>query len=118
MVSSSEIPDHEPKTFERIIVATVADTRVWSMYNSGAMAKKWPWFNGMEVLEWNGSQNGMNGMKEWNGGLNKQEWMFGIDDPGIWLVYLLAFACVIFAIWFVRGTEIVRDAHDSINSKL
>ena len=22
--------------------------------------------------------------------------MFGIDDPGIWLAYLLAFACVIF----------------------
>lgn len=24
--------------------------------------------------------------------------MFGIDDPGIYLAYLLAFACVIFAV--------------------
>ena len=25
--------------------------------------------------------------------------MFGISDPGIWLAYLLAFACLLF-IWF------------------
>lgn len=42
--------------------------------------------------------------------------MFGIDDPGIWLAYLLAFACVIFAIWFgVRNWN--KDENDSINSK-
>ena len=26
--------------------------------------------------------------------------MFGIEDPGIWLAYLLAFACLIFSLWF------------------
>ena len=26
--------------------------------------------------------------------------MFGINDPGIWLAYLLAFACLLFSIWF------------------
>ncbi len=26
--------------------------------------------------------------------------MFGISDPGIWLVYLLTVACVVFSIWF------------------
>lgn len=26
--------------------------------------------------------------------------MFGIDDPGIWLAYLLAFACLLYSIWF------------------
>ena len=26
--------------------------------------------------------------------------MFGISDPGIWLAYLLAFACLLFSIWF------------------
>ena len=26
--------------------------------------------------------------------------MFGIEDPGIWMAYLLAFACLIFAIVF------------------
>lgn len=26
--------------------------------------------------------------------------MFGINDPGIWLAYLLAFICLIFYIWF------------------
>ena len=25
---------------------------------------------------------------------------FGIEDPGIWLAYLLAFACLIFSLWF------------------
>ncbi|WP_363318657.1 symporter small accessory protein [Massilibacteroides sp.] len=24
--------------------------------------------------------------------------MFGIDDPGIWLAYLLAFACLVFSV--------------------
>ncbi len=26
--------------------------------------------------------------------------MFGIDDPGIWLAYVLAAGCVVFAIWY------------------
>lgn len=26
--------------------------------------------------------------------------MFGIEDPGIWMAYLLAFACLIFALWY------------------
>ena len=26
--------------------------------------------------------------------------MLGIPDPGIWLVYLLSIACVIFAAWY------------------
>ena len=30
--------------------------------------------------------------------------MFGISDPGIWLAYLLAFACLLFSIWFAITT--------------
>lgn len=26
--------------------------------------------------------------------------MFGIDDPGIWLAYMLALACLIYSVWF------------------
>ena len=26
--------------------------------------------------------------------------MLGIQDPGIWMVYLLAFLCLIFSVWF------------------
>lgn len=26
--------------------------------------------------------------------------MFGIDDPGIWLAYLLGILCLIFSVWF------------------
>jgi TRAP-type C4-dicarboxylate transport system permease small subunit len=26
--------------------------------------------------------------------------MFGIEDPGIWIAYLLAFICLAFAIWY------------------
>lgn len=26
--------------------------------------------------------------------------MFGINDPGIWLAYLLAFACLLYSVWF------------------
>lgn len=26
--------------------------------------------------------------------------MFGINDPGIWMAYILAFICVVFAFWF------------------
>ena len=26
--------------------------------------------------------------------------MFGIDDPGIWIVYLLLASCLTFSIWY------------------
>jgi len=26
--------------------------------------------------------------------------MFGIDDPGIWIAYLLGFICLVFSIWY------------------
>jgi hypothetical protein len=26
--------------------------------------------------------------------------MFGIDDPGIWLAYLLALLCLAFSLWY------------------
>jgi hypothetical protein len=26
--------------------------------------------------------------------------MFGINDPGIWMAYLIAVGCVIFAAWY------------------
>jgi hypothetical protein len=26
--------------------------------------------------------------------------MLGIEDPGIWIAYLLAFACLAFSIWY------------------
>ena len=26
--------------------------------------------------------------------------MFGIDDPGIWIAYLLIVLCLIFSIWY------------------
>jgi hypothetical protein len=26
--------------------------------------------------------------------------MFGIEDPGIWIAYLLGFLCVAFAVWY------------------
>lgn len=26
--------------------------------------------------------------------------MFGIEDPGIYLAYLLAIGCVVFSVWF------------------
>ena len=26
--------------------------------------------------------------------------MFGIDDPGIWIAYLMAFLCLAFSIWY------------------
>lgn len=39
--------------------------------------------------------------------------MFGINDPGIWLAYLLAFACLIFSV--VYG--IIYWNKDSKNEK-
>lgn len=26
--------------------------------------------------------------------------MFGIDDPGIWVAYLMAFLCLAFSVWY------------------
>ncbi len=26
--------------------------------------------------------------------------MFGIEDPGIWIVYLMSILCVAFSIWY------------------
>jgi hypothetical protein len=26
--------------------------------------------------------------------------MFGIEDPGIWLAYLLALLCLVFSLWY------------------
>ncbi|MDH6344055.1 hypothetical protein M2480_002814 [Parabacteroides sp. PFB2-12] len=26
--------------------------------------------------------------------------MFGINDPGIWIAYLMAIGCVVFSVWF------------------
>ena len=26
--------------------------------------------------------------------------MFGIDDPGIWIVYLMIILCLIFSVWY------------------
>jgi len=26
--------------------------------------------------------------------------MFGIKDPGIWIAYVLAFACLFFSLWY------------------
>ena len=42
--------------------------------------------------------------------------MFGINDPGIWLAYLLAFACLLYAIWFGITTW-NKDDDDSTNPK-
>ncbi|MGI5914768.1 MAG: symporter small accessory protein [Bacteroidales bacterium] len=39
--------------------------------------------------------------------------MFGIDDPGIWIAYLLIAACVVFAIIFSIKTWNQEDISDS-----
>jgi hypothetical protein len=26
--------------------------------------------------------------------------MFGIDDPGIWIAYLMGIGCIVFAAWY------------------
>jgi TRAP-type C4-dicarboxylate transport system permease small subunit len=38
--------------------------------------------------------------------------MLGIPDPGIWLAYLLAALCVIFAIWFSAKYWNEEDKND------
>lgn len=40
--------------------------------------------------------------------------MFGINDPGIWLAYLLALFCLFFSIWF-GITHWNKDDKDSTN---
>lgn len=40
--------------------------------------------------------------------------MFGINDPGIWLAYLLAFICLLYSIWF-GITHWNKDEKDSTN---
>lgn len=42
--------------------------------------------------------------------------MFGIHDPGIWLAYVLAFACAIYSIWF-GITQWNRDDKEETNNK-
>jgi hypothetical protein len=39
--------------------------------------------------------------------------MFGIHDPGIWIAYLLAFGCMVFAVWFGIATWNKED--DPVN---
>lgn len=41
--------------------------------------------------------------------------MFGINDPGIWLAYLLAIACLLFSIWF--GITTWNKDDEDTNSK-
>ena len=43
--------------------------------------------------------------------------MFGINDPGICMAYLLAFACMIFAIWFGITRWNKDDSDDNNNPK-
>jgi hypothetical protein len=44
--------------------------------------------------------------------------MFGIDDPGIWSAYLLAFLCVAFSVWFgIRNWNKDGDGDDDTNPK-
>ena len=26
--------------------------------------------------------------------------MFGIEDPGIWIAYLMSFLCIVFSVWY------------------
>lgn len=42
--------------------------------------------------------------------------MFGIDDPGIWLAYLLAIACLLFSVWFGITTW-NKDEDEDTNPK-
>jgi hypothetical protein len=41
--------------------------------------------------------------------------MFGIDDPGIYIAYLMALGCLVFALWYgiTRWNE--KDEDESIN---
>lgn len=43
--------------------------------------------------------------------------MFGINDPGIILAYLIALACLIFSIWFGITRWNKDDEEDNNNSK-
>lgn len=39
--------------------------------------------------------------------------MFGIEDPGIYLPYLLAIGCLIFSVWFGITTWNKEDKEDT-----
>lgn len=41
--------------------------------------------------------------------------MFGIEDPGIWIVYMMMVACVIFAIGFSIVSRKRKDEQDDNN---
>jgi len=45
--------------------------------------------------------------------------MFGIEDPGIYLAYLLAFGCLLFSVWFgiTRWNKEDKDDTDTTNPK-
>ncbi len=43
--------------------------------------------------------------------------MFGINDPGIWLAYLLALVCLIFSIWYGIAHWNESDKDESDNSE-
>jgi len=38
--------------------------------------------------------------------------MLGIDDPGIWLAYLLIIGCVVFSIWYGIANWNKEDKED------
>lgn len=43
--------------------------------------------------------------------------MLGINDPGIYAAYLLAFACLIFAVWFGITKWNKDDSKDNCNQE-
>jgi hypothetical protein len=43
--------------------------------------------------------------------------MFGIEDPGIYITYLMAFGCLVFALWYGIAKWNEKDDDDSINSE-
>jgi hypothetical protein len=43
--------------------------------------------------------------------------MFGIDDPAIFLAYILSFGCLIFSLWFGISKWNEKDDDENINSK-
>jgi hypothetical protein len=43
--------------------------------------------------------------------------MFGIDDPSIFLAYILAFGCLIFSIWYGITKWNEKDEDENSNPK-
>lgn len=43
--------------------------------------------------------------------------MFGIEDPGIYMAYLLGIACIAFSLWFGITHWNKEDDNDSTNPK-